>query len=72
MRETFRVKQTTFAILSVDGVRVSITLPINATIVLIAGPLDGNRLVDVEWEGKTVLMFTQDMRDRCEPVVEAI
>jgi len=28
------------------------------------GPLDGTRLVDVEWDGKTVMMFTLDLRER--------
>jgi len=27
-------------------------------------PLDGNRLVDVYWNGKTVMMFTTDIRER--------
>ena len=27
--------------------------------------LDGNRLVDVMWDGKTVMRFTTDIRERC-------
>jgi len=30
------------------------------------GPLNGNRLVDVDWESKTVMVFTNDIRDRGE------
>jgi hypothetical protein len=29
-------------------------------------PLHGNRLIDVEWEGRMVMMFTTDIRERCE------
>ena len=29
-------------------------------------PLDGNRLVDLRWEGKRVMVFTNDIRDRGE------
>jgi len=62
----YRVRETALAILSSGGERVPVTLPINAILILLDGPLDGNRLVDVTWEGKTVMMFTQDMRDRCD------
>jgi hypothetical protein len=27
-------------------------------------PLDGARVVDVEWDGEAVLMFTIDLRER--------
>jgi len=43
-------------------------IPHGAIVKLIDGSLDGNRLVDVEWEGKTVMMFTTDIRERCERV----
>jgi hypothetical protein len=64
--ETYRVRETALAILSTGGERVPVTLPINAILILVDGPLDGNRLVEVTWEGKTLMMFTQDMRDRCD------
>jgi hypothetical protein len=64
--QPYRVRETTFAILSLDGSRIPVTLPVNAIVLLIDGPLDGNRLVEIIWEGKILLMFTQDMRDRCD------
>jgi hypothetical protein len=64
--QPYRVRETTFAILSLDGSRIPVTLPVNALVLLIDGPLDGNRLVEIIWEGKILLMFTQDMRDRCD------
>ena len=69
--ETYRVRETALAILSIGRERVPVTLPINAILILIDGPLDGNRLVEVTWEGKTLMMFTQDMRDRCDLVEPA-
>jgi len=69
--ETYRVRETALAILSIGGERVPVTLPINAILILVDGPLDGNRLVEVTWEGKTLMMFTQDMRDRCDLVEPA-
>ena len=41
-------------------------IPLGAVVRVIDGRLDGNRLVDVDWEGKTVMMFTTDLRERCE------
>lgn len=70
-REIYRVRETALAISSAGGERVLVTLPINATIILVEGPLDGNRLVDITWEGTAMMMFTQDMRDRCDLLAEA-
>ena len=70
--ETYRVRETALAILSNGSDRIPITLPINAIIILVNGPLDGHRLVDVTWEGKTLMMFTQDMRDRCDLLEEGV
>ncbi len=41
-------------------------IPLGAVLKVIDGPLDGNRLIDVDWEGKTVMMFTIDIRERCD------
>jgi hypothetical protein len=32
---------------------------------VVAVPIDGNRLVDVIWDGKTVMMFKTDIQERC-------
>ena len=32
---------------------------------------DGDRLVDVTWDGKKVMMFTQHLRSRAEAIFEA-
>ena len=62
--QRFRMQTPTLAILSQDGHRIPVTIPQGATVEVIEGPLDGNRLVDVAWEGKTVMMFTIDLRER--------
>jgi len=41
-------------------------VPPGAVLRVIDDPLYGNRLIDVEWEGRTVMMFTTDIRERCE------
>ncbi len=47
-------------------------VPLGAVLRVIDGPLNGNRLVHVEWEGKTVMMFTTDIRERCEQLADEV
>jgi hypothetical protein len=51
-----------------DGHKIPITIPMGAEVEVTDGPLDGNRLLDVLWEGKAVMMFTTDIRERGERV----
>jgi len=39
-------------------------VPTGAVVKLVERPLNGNHLVDVEWEGKAVMMFTTNIRER--------
>ena len=66
INETYHLKEPVLCIHSEDGAgrRIPILLPVGAIVKFLNGPLDGIRLVDVEWEGKTVMMFTADLRDR--------
>ena len=68
--QSYRIVIPTLGILSEDedGHRIPVTLPKNATVTCINGTVDGNRLIDVLWEGKTIMMFTQDLRARATPI----
>jgi hypothetical protein len=63
--ERFRVNTATLAILNPDGEHLPITVPTRAVLKVVKGPLDGNQLVDVNWEDKTLMMFATDLRERC-------
>lgn len=52
-----------------DGRHISRLVPTGA-IILVDGVLDGNRLTDVVWDDKKVMMFTQDLRSRAESAPE--
>ena len=65
---SYRLKTPTLGIISEDGHRKSVIIPIGAVVRVISGPLDNNRLVDVIWEDKSIMMFTQDVRERGEQV----
>jgi hypothetical protein len=51
-------------ITTVDGQNLAITVPKGAVISVVDGPMDGTRLVDVTWDGKTLMMFTIDLKQR--------
>jgi hypothetical protein len=65
----YRLNTPTLAIMVHDGQHSSVTVSAGAVVQVTAG-LDENRLVEVEWEGKVLLMFAIDLRDRGEPVDE--
>ena len=54
-----------------DDERLSVMVPLGATIQVTTEPLDEDRLIDVEWEKKALRMFTSDIRDRCELIEDA-
>jgi hypothetical protein len=66
--ERYRLTTPTLAIWSRDGHRIPMTIP-NGGIVRVTGATyDDRQLVDIEWEGKKLLMFAVDLRDRGELV----
>lgn len=67
--QTFILNTPTLAISTID--RVPITVPQNATVRVERGgqPLDApTTLIEVEWEGRTLLMFKADLQQRGRPV----
>jgi hypothetical protein len=64
----YRMKNPTLAVVIRDGQKVPVRIPKGGEIEVVDGPLDGDRLLDVRWDRKTVLMFTSDIRERGEPL----
>jgi hypothetical protein len=62
--QSFRLHTPTLGITTVDGQNLAITVPKGAVISVVDGPMDGTRLVDVTWDGKTLMMFTIDLKQR--------
>ena len=69
---TYRIKTPTLAIMTLDGQKIPVTIPLGSTVEVINTDINGNRLVDVTWEGKTVMMFTTDLRERGEVVTAKV
>ena len=69
--QTFVLNSPTLAITTIDGARAPITIPQNAT-VRAGQPLEGRAtLIEVHWEGRSLLMFIVDLQQRGTPVQSA-
>jgi len=64
----YRIVEPTIAMSDDTGRGVAYTIHVGSMVELQHGPLDGNKLVEVKWDGKSVLMFTQDLRQRAQPM----
>jgi hypothetical protein len=62
LAQEYKLKSDCFAVLSENGIRFSVSIPKDALVIVIAGPLDGVRMVEVSWEEKRYLLFTEDLR----------
>jgi hypothetical protein len=60
----FKLERSTLSIGEVDGKRVAVTIPAGNTVKVIAGPRDGDRMIDVLWEGRMLVMFAIDLKQR--------
>ena len=53
IREIYRLNEPILSIYSDDqGIRIPMTVPPGAIVVVVIGPLDGLRMVDVLWDEK--------------------
>ena len=67
--QKYRITDPILAMFREDGYHVARTAPKDAIIAMVDGkPFDGERLMEVEWDGRVVMMFTHDLRARTEPL----
>ena len=64
----YRLKTPTLAVMRQDGRQLPLTIPQGGIVSVIGPTYDDRQIVDVEWEGKKLLMFAVDLRDRGEPI----
>src|SRR5258708_2487871 len=50
--QRFRLNTPTLAILTLDGHNLPVTVPTGSIVQVKNGPLDGDRLIDVVWDGE--------------------
>ena len=68
-RQFYRLTRSAMAVAQRDSRNVSITIPEGSIIELLNGPFDGVRLMDVRFNGEVIMMFTNDMENHTEDVV---
>jgi hypothetical protein len=64
----YRITHPTIALFHEDGRHIAHTVPAGAFITVDSAAFDDKRLVDVTWDDKKVMMFTQDVQSRAERV----
>ena len=65
----FRLKIATFGIESLWGKRVAVRVPTGSIVSVEAGPTPFDRsMILVNWNGRQLGMFLEDLRERGEPV----
>lgn len=68
MLGTYRLTEPILAMFALDGHHQAVTVPVGTIVDLNGKKLNGDRLMEVHWEGRLVLMFTEDLRARTTPV----
>ena len=69
--QRFQLNLPTLAIIKLDGPYTVEYVPKDVIVTVKNGPLNGGRLVDVNWNGRDAMMFASDLRERASQVQEA-
>jgi len=62
--QLYRLNAEMLGVISTDWRRMTARIPEGSTITVVNGHFNGSRMVDILWEGDTVMIFVQDLRDR--------
>jgi hypothetical protein len=62
----YRIRDSTIAMSQEHGRGTAYTVSAGTIVEVHNGNFDGDKLVDVTWDGRIVMMFTQDLRMRAE------
>ena len=64
----FKVNSSVLSIQSEGDNRIAVMIPEGAIIRVVSGPRGEDRMLDVEWEGRPLSVFTEDFIKRCREV----
>jgi hypothetical protein len=68
--QRFRTKIPIIAIVLENGLHKTLYTEAGDEVTVVRGPLDGVRLVEVQWKERTALMFTVELREHAELLSE--
>jgi hypothetical protein len=60
----FRLEISTTAVEIVSGKRVAVRIPAGEAVKVVSGPRHGDRMMDVLWDGRVVMIFAVDVEER--------
>lgn len=67
---TFRLKESILGIETVDEQRTAVMVPAGETVLVLSGPRpDDQRLVDVAWGDRYLVMFATDLDSRSQQIL---
>lgn len=66
--QEYRLNRAMIGIYSVNDNRTVVMIPEGAHVTLLCAPLDGHKVVDVTWEDKILMLFTEDLREHGTPL----
>lgn len=67
-KEVYKLNLDTVGVVADGQRRTTKMIPKDSRVTVVNGPLDGERMIDVSWNGQTLMIFTQDLRERGELV----
>ena len=62
--DQYRISSPTIALFLEEGCHVAHVVPEGALVSIDGKTFNGNKLTEVTWDEKVVMMFTQDLRSR--------
>jgi hypothetical protein len=66
----FRLKVQTLGLALIGDKRVAVPIPAGSIVVVASGPRPHDmRMIDVLWEGQSLVMFAEDVQKRGEEVI---
>ena len=68
--QRFRLNSPMIAIVMENGLYTAKYTKAGDDVIVVCGPLDGVRLVEVKWKGPTVLVFMIELREHAELLSE--
>jgi hypothetical protein len=69
LKRTFKMKTSSFAILSEKEHRSVVTIPARSVVTLLVGDISADGFVKIRYRNLTLLMFAIDLRSRGEPTL---
>jgi hypothetical protein len=69
LKRTFKLKTSSFAILSEKEHRSIVTIPAQSLVTLVVGDINADGFVKIRYRNQILLMFAIDLRTRAERVL---